>query len=210
MFNKPSKINEDYVNNHTGLSLRLFLEKIVNMVPENTFFISDIGEYMNLLFKYLPIKKDMGFDISLNYGAMGTGVGGALGACSALPERQLAVFVGDGSFFMNGTEILTAKHYKMPIIYFVINNAMLGYVEHGHRYLYGRTLCDGFVQERISIAEMGRAIGIKSMEIRSIGDMANIEGFISNIDGPCIIELITDGTEKIAAADRFKALSNSK
>lgn len=210
VFNKPEKINEDYVNNHSGLSFRLFLEKIVNIMPENTFFISDIGEYMNLLFRYLPIKKDMGFDISLNYGAMGTGVGGALGACLALPERQLAVFVGDGSFFMNGTEILTAKHFKMPIIYFVINNAMLGYVEHGHRYLYGRTLRDSFVQERISIAEMGRAMGIKSMEIRSIEDMANIEGFISNIDGPCIIELITDGTEKIATADRFKALGNSK
>lgn len=210
VFSKPEKINEDYINNHTGLSLRLFLEEIVNIVPENTFFISDIGEYMNLLLKYLPIKKDMGFNISLNYGAMGTGVGGALGAYLALPKRQLAVFVGDGSFFMNGMEILTAKHYKMPIIYFVINNAMLAYVEHGHRYLYGRTLRDGFVQERISIAEMGRAIGIKSMEIRKIEDMKNIEGFISNLDGPCIIELITDGTEKVSTADRFKALNNSK
>lgn len=210
VFSKPEKINEDYINNHTGLSLRLFLEEIVNIVPENTFFISDIGEYMNLLLKYLPIKKDMGFNISLNYGAMGTGVGGALGAYLALPKRQLAVFVGDGSFFMNGMEILTAKHYKMPIIYFVINNAMLAYVEHGHRYLYGRTLRDGFLQERISIAEMGRAIGIKSMEIRKIEDMKNIEAFISNLDGPCIIELITDGTEKVSTADRFKALNNSK
>lgn len=210
VFSKPKKINEDYINNHTGLSLRLFLEEIVNIVPENTFFISDIGEYMNLLLKYLPIKKDMGFDISLNYGAMGTGVGGALGAHLALPESQLAVFVGDGSFFMNGMEILAAKHYKMPIIYFVINNAMLAYVEHGHRYFYGRTLRDGFVQERISIAEMGRAMGIKSMEIRNIEDMKNIEGFISNLDGPCIIELITDGTEKVATADRFKALNNSR
>jgi len=210
VFSKPKKINEDYVNNHTGLSLRLFIEKIVNIVPESTFFISDIGEYMNLLLKYLPIKEYMGFDISINYGAMGTGVGGVLGAYLALPQRQLAVFVGDGSFFMNGTEILTAKHYKMPIIYFVINNAMLGYVEHGQRYLYGRSSCDGFVQERISIAEMGRAIGIKSIEIKSIEDMKNIEGFISNIEGPCIIELITDGTEKVEAADRFKALSNSK
>lgn len=208
VFSKPKKINEDYINNHTGLSLRLFLEEIVNIVPENTFFISDIGEYMNLLLKYLPIKKDMGLNIGLNYGAMGTGVGGALGAYLAIPGSQLAVFVGDGSFFMNGMEILTAKHYKMPIIYFVINNAMLAYVEHGHRYLYGRTLRDGFVQERISISEMGRAIGIKSMEIRNIEDMKNIEGFISNIDGPCIIELITDGTEKVATADRFKALNN--
>lgn len=209
VFNKDNAINEEYINNHTGLSLRLFLENIVDILPKDTFFVSDIGEYMNFLFKYLPIKNEMGFEISLNYGAMGSGVCGALGAHLALPGRQIGVFVGDGSFFMNGMEILTAKHYNMPIIYFVINNAMLGYVEHGHRFLYGRTLENSFVQERISIAEMGRAVGIKAMEISSIDQLKNIKQFISDLDGPCIIELITDGSEKVAVADRFKALNNT-
>lgn len=209
-FVRPKELNAQYEKNHTGLSLRLFLDKIVDIVPKNTFFISDIGEFMNFMFKYLPIKEGMGFDIGLNYGAMGAGIGGSIGASLALPERQVAVFVGDGSFFMNGMEILTAKHYKLPIIYFVINNAMLAYVEHGHTYLYGRTLRNGFVQERISIAEMCRAIGIKAMQINKIEEMDNIKEFTENLDGPCIIELVTDGSEKVAVADRFKALNNSK
>lgn len=211
VFNKPEILNAPYVNEHTGLSLRLFLEKIVDIVPKNTFFISDIGEFMNFMFKYLPIKEGMGFDIGLNYGEMGAGVGGAVGAYAAMPLRQIAVFVGDGSFFMNGSEILTAKHYKLPIIYFVINNAMLAYVQHGHQYLYGRTLPNGgFTEERISIANMARAIGIKAMQIEAIEEIGNINDFISELDGPCIIELITDGSEKVAVADRFKALNNSK
>jgi acetolactate synthase-1/2/3 large subunit len=203
--------NAEYIKDHTGLSFRLFLENIVDIVPRDTYFISDIGEYMNFLFKYLPIKEGMGFDISLNYGAMGSGVCGALGAYLALQKkRQIAVFVGDGSFFMNGTEILTAKHYNMPIIYFVINNAMLGYVEHGHKYLYGRSLKNGFIQDRISISDMGQALGIKSMQISDLDQLEEIRSFLEESSGPCIVELITDGTEKVAVADRFKALSNSR
>ncbi|EQB88335.1 acetolactate synthase-1/2/3 large subunit [Clostridium punense] len=209
-FIKPDKINDQYSNNHNGLSLRLFLEEIVNIVPQNTYFVSDIGEYMNFLFKYLPIKEHMGFDISLNYGAMGSGVCGAIGSHLALKDRQIAVFVGDGSFFMNGTEILTAKHYNMPIIYFVINNSMLGYVEHGHQYLYGRTVTKSFVYDRVSIADIAKAMNIKSIQINNIEEVKLLNEFVADLNEPCIVELITDGSEKVPVADRFKALNNSQ
>lgn len=206
-FNRYKLMNSKYEENHTGLSVRLFLEKIVDILPSNTCFISDIGEYMNFLFKYLPIKDGMDFEININYGAMGSGIGGAIGAHLAAQNRQIAVFVGDGSFYMNGSEILTAKEYKMPIIYFIINNSMLGYVEHGHKYLYGRTI-KGFVQERISIAKITESMGIKSMYISNINQMSEIKDFISDLDGPCVIELITDGSEKVPISERFKTLSN--
>lgn len=207
-FDKPL-VNAPYVENHTGLSIRLFLEKITEILPNNTYYISDIGEYMNFLFKYLPIPTGGDFDISLNYGAMGSGVAGVMGAHLAEPNRPMAVFTGDGSFFMNGMEILTAKEYKMPIIFFVINNAMLGYVEHGHKYLYGRTV-EGFKQERISISTMMDSIGIKSLEISNMDELENIGAFIENLEGPCVIELVTDGSEPAPVADRFKALEETK
>lgn len=121
----------------------------------------------------------------------------------------MAVFTGDGSFFMNGMEILTAKEYEMPIIFFVINNAMLGYVEHGHRYLYGRTV-EGFKQQRISISDMMNSIGIKSLQISSMEQLENIGEFIEKLQGPCVIELVTDGSEPAPVADRFKALEETK
>jgi acetolactate synthase-1/2/3 large subunit len=207
-FERPL-INSPYVQNHTGLSIRLFLEKITEILPKNTYYVSDIGEYMNFLFKYLPIQSGGDFDISLNYGAMGSGVAGVVGAHLAEPNRPMAIFTGDGSFFMNGMEILTAKEYKMPIIFIVINNAMLGYVEHGHKFLYGRTV-EGFKQQRISISSMMNAIGIKSIEISTMEQLENIGDFVENLDGPCVIELVTDGSEPAPVADRFKALEGTK
>lgn len=206
-FSRSMEINTGYTKDHSGLSIRLFLERIVDILPPETYFVSDIGEYMNFLFKYLPIKEGTDFNISLNYGAMGIGVGGAIGTHVACPEKQTVVIVGDGSFFMNGTEILTAKEYKLPIIYFIINNSMLGYVEHGHQYLYKRSV-EGFIQERISIKKVSEAMGIKAIAIKELKDLDTIKDFISDLDGPCVIELITDGTEKVPTAERFKALKN--
>ncbi len=203
---KKINVIDKYIKNHTGLSLRLVLEKITNVLPSNTYYVSDIGEYMNFLFKYLRLPEGSDFEIGLNYGAMGSGIAGGIGVHLANPNRPTVIFSGDGSFLMNGTEILTAKEYKMPIIYFIVNNAMMGYVEHGHNIIYGRSV-EGFRQERISIVEMMRAIGVKSMAVNTLEDLIKVPDFINNLNGPCVIELITDGSEAAPIADRIKALS---
>ncbi len=207
-FKRKSIAHVPYVRNHTGLSIREFLEKVTDILPSNTYFVSDIGEYMNFVFKYLKIKDGMDFEISLNYGAMGSGIAGAMGAYLAKPDKQIAVLVGDGSFFMNGTEILTAKEYNMSIIYFVINNAMLGYVYNGHNYLYKRTI-DRFVQNRISIADMAESLRIKSIQINDIAELDAIKKDLANLDGPILVELVTYGTEAPPVADRFVALTKT-
>lgn len=139
-FERELPLNKLYEKNHTGLSIRVFLEQIIKVLPKDTQYICDIGEFMNFVFKYLPIDEESGFDMSLNYGAVGSGVGSAVGVSMAKQNSPVAVIVGDGSFLMNGMEIITAKEYNRPIIYFVVNNAMLWYVEYGYKFIYGRTL----------------------------------------------------------------------
>ena len=203
-FERPP-LNPPYIKNHEGLSIRLFIEEITKILPQNTFYLSDLGEYMNFVFKYLEIPDGGDFEINLNYAAMGSSLAGAIGVHYAYSNRPIAVFAGDGSFYMNGSEILTAKEYNLPIIYIIVNNAMLAYVEHGHQFLYGRVL-DGFKTHRISISEMMNSIGIKAISIDKIEDIHKIKDFIGNIDGPCVIELVTDGSEKAPIMDRLKAL----
>lgn len=206
-YTRPASLNKAYEKNHTGLSTRLFLEKIVDVVPANTYFTSDIGEFMNFIFKYLPIKEGMDFEIGLNYGSMGIGVGGVVGLSLGAPDKIPAVIVGDHSFYMNGNEILTAKYYNLPIIYIIINNGMAGYVEHGHSYLYGRSL-EGFIQDRVSFVDLVKTLGIKSIQINDLEDMQIIKDFTKDLNGPCVIEVITDGSEPAPIVDRFKSLSN--
>lgn len=203
-FHKP-EINHPVVKNNTGLSLREFVQKIPEFMPKDTYYMSDMGEFMNFVFKYLSIPSGGDFETNLNYAAMGCSIGGAVGVQVIDSSRRVAVFAGDGDFFMNGMEIFTAKEYNLPIVYFIINNAMLGFVEHGHQFLFERVV-KGFKQDRISISSMLAAAGIKTMEISDINQMDKLTELLEYIDGPVVVELITDGSEAAPNGDRLKAL----
>ncbi|SDS37290.1 acetolactate synthase-1/2/3 large subunit [Paenibacillaceae bacterium GAS479] len=198
-------VNDAYERNHTGLSLRLFLEGLSDVLPVETRYACDIGEFTNFALKYLSVPHEGDFEINLDYGAMGSAIAGAAGLAIAEPGKPVAVLAGDGCFFMNGMDILTAKEYRLPVIYIIINNAMLSYVERGQQFLFKRTLPD-YKQERISIAAMMGAAGVRSMTIDNIDEMARIQEFTCNLAGPCVIEVVTDGSEPAPILDRLKAL----
>lgn len=203
-FIKPV-INHPQTITNTGLSLRQFMEKIPEFMPVDTYYMTDMGEFMNYVFKYLSIPAGGDFETNLNYAAMGCAIGRAIGVQVAFKDRRVAVFAGDGDFFMNGMEIITAKEYNLPIVYFIVNNAMLGFVEHGHQFLFKRVV-KGFKQERISISNMLAACNIKTMEISEIDQMEKLTDFLKDLDGPAVIELITDGSELAPNGDRLKSL----
>ncbi len=203
-FTRPA-VNAKLEKTNTGVSLREFMEELPEYMPKNTYYMADMGEFMNFAFKYLSIPEGGDFETNLNYAAMGSAIGGAIGVQVAYPERCVAVFAGDGDFFMNGMEVLTANEYGLPIVYFIINNAMLGFVEHGHQFLFERVV-KGFKQERISIANMLGACGIKTMELRENSQIKELPEFLSGLKGPAVIEIITDGSEGAPNGDRLKAL----
>lgn len=203
-FHKPV-LNKLVPEHKYSLSLKEFMEKLPRFMPWDTFYVSDLGEFMNFVFKYLEIPDGGDFEINLNYAAMGSGIAGAIGVRMAYEDRPVAVFAGDGDFFMNGMEILTAKEYNLPIIFIIINNAMLGFVEHGHQFLFGRAV-EGFKQQRINLTKMMEAWGIKAIQIADINDMENIPKLLKASEGPVVIEVITDGSEPAPNGDRLKSL----
>lgn len=203
-FERPA-LNTKLDRVNTGVSLREFMEELPAYMPGNTYYMADMGEFMNFAFKYLSIPEGGDFETNLNYAAMGSAIGGAIGVQVAEPEKCVAVFAGDGDFFMNGMEVLTAKEYGLPIVYFIVNNAMLGFVEHGHQFLFERVV-KGFKQERISIANMLAACGIKTMELNDNSQIKEIPEFLRDLKGPAVIEIITDGSEPAPNGDRLKAL----
>lgn len=199
------KINNDYVLDHTGLSLRLLVENITDILPKSTFYVSDIGESINYLYKYLKINEEADFESNLNYGCMGTGICGSIGVQKANPDMTVAAFVGDGSFFMNGFEVITAKEYNLPIIYFIINNAKYGYVDRGHQVLFGRSI-DKFSHDRIDISTLCNNLGIESIQISDIDDLNKLKDKVTMRQKPLVVEVTVDGSEPVPI-DRFKTLS---
>lgn len=202
-------INQPLEKVNSGVSIREFMENITKYMPKDSFYLADIGEFMNFSLQYLGIPEEGDFEVNLNYGAMGSAIGGAIGVQTAYPQRNVAVFAGDGCFFMNGLEVLTAAEYQLPIIYFIFNNAMLSFVEHVHQFLFNRVIED-FQQKRISIANMMAACGLKTIVIENNSELTKLPEILKDRKGPVIIEIMTDGSEPAPNRDRLKALKKEK
>lgn len=203
-FIKP-EMNQPYVKTHTGISLRRLYEMLPDIFPKDTCVVVDVGDFFNYIFKYMPIREDMEFQSSVNYACMGAGVAGVMGSYLSNKDKSYAVFVGDGGFYMNGMDILTASEYNMPITYFVINNSMFGLVKNGMKAIFGREFSVGKVQfKKNSIASMAEAMGIESIQITELSQVNNLEKLMKNRTSPLLVEVITDGTEIFIDSDRLK------
>jgi Thiamine pyrophosphate-requiring enzymes [acetolactate synthase, pyruvate dehydrogenase (cytochrome), glyoxylate carboligase, phosphonopyruvate decarboxylase] len=192
--NISEPLNLPYVPGHTGISLRKAYENITNILPQNTFYINDIGESMNYAFSYLNVPEEGDFDCNIGYACMGSSTG-AIGISKLYPDRLIAQFIGDGAFFMNGmNELLTYKKYNMNIICFVVNNSNLGFVNRGHEILFGRTV-PSFYDEYVDVSGIVNAMGIKTLKVEKDEDLYNLKAM--ELKGPLVVELVCDSTEPI-------------
>lgn len=77
---------------------------------------------------------------------MGWTVPGAIGAALARPGQPTLVIVGDGSFVMAGSALLTAVERRVPVVYVVLNNATLQIEREQMLKSYGRHSLTDYVR----------------------------------------------------------------
>ena len=67
---------------------------------------------------------------------------------------------------MNGFEVATAVNHKVPVVWVVFNNAMLGMVYHGRR-LFKKPIPDGLPSqfERVDFAKVAEGLGARGIRI---------------------------------------------
>ena len=64
-----------------------------------------------------------------HFGMLGAGVGQALGAAEAFPDRQVYCIIGDGAFGMHPQEIETAVRNNNRIVFLVVSDRQWGMVK---------------------------------------------------------------------------------
>lgn len=68
---------------------------------------------------------------------MGFGLPAAIGASIGLPDAQVLLITGDGSFLMNNQEIVTATESDVDVTVLVMNDSRLGMIEQLQDAFYG-------------------------------------------------------------------------
>ena len=77
------------------------------------------------------------FLITGGAGTMGWGLGAAMAAKLAFPERQSVNVVGDGSLGFSLQDLATAAKHNIPVIVFLLNNSLYGLIRQQQNWYYG-------------------------------------------------------------------------
>jgi acetolactate synthase I/II/III large subunit len=183
------------------------LESFRINLPSNALLYSDIGEHMTWAIRYWRADTSDSFDISINYGGMGSGIAGALGRALAQPRRTTACITGDGCLAMHGAELLTARYHHIPVIFLVLNNNGYGMVNWGQSLLYGRAPSQ-LTNHAFDVMSFAKACGAGATRISNLVDWKNLElDQLWDRSGPFVIEVVLPSEQEVPPmADRVKLL----
>ncbi|MFB5663365.1 thiamine pyrophosphate-binding protein [Alteribacillus sp. HJP-4] len=183
------------------------LSALQDILPSSSRYFIDIGEFMSYVIHYMRVKESGTFDVNVHFGAMGSAVGGAIGAAVTDPQKPTVCITGDGCFFMHGMEILTAKEYGLPVLFIIMNNARLGMVHHGHKLQYKR-VHERFSQLPVNITALAEAMNIPAMRISNMKDIDKLPSIIFPDTGPALLEIELVDENVPPMGDRVKFLQS--
>ncbi|CAN7392457.1 thiamine pyrophosphate-binding protein [Peribacillus frigoritolerans] len=141
-------------------------------------------------------------------GTMGWGLGAAMAAKLAFPERQSVNILGDGSLGMSLQDIATAAKHDIPVIIFCMNNSLMGLIRQQQNWFYNERqistdliykneLCDN--EERgIDFVKAAEGMGVRGELVTHYDDIKPALQRAVDSGKPYLIEVIVDPDPKNA------------
>ena len=112
-----------------------------------------------------PFEQPRTFLTSGGLGTMGFGLGAAIGAQVAFPEKRVTLVSGDGSFHMNLNELTTLASYELPVVVVVMDNRVLGMVRQWQKLFYGNRFSQTDPHRKTDFVRLAQAFGVEGMRI---------------------------------------------
>ena len=100
-------------------------------LPAKAKIFIDAGNCVGWSIHYLFVDFPSEIFTSLSMGPMGFGVGSVIGGKIGCPDETCIGIVGDAAFMMYGSEVSTAKQYKVGAIWLVLYDNNLSMVSQG-------------------------------------------------------------------------------
>ena len=158
---------------------------------EDTIITTDVGQHQMWVMQYYDFKKPQTLLTSGGLGAMGYGLGAAIGSCMANNGKRTVLITGDGSFGMNLTELATAVTQALPIVIVIINNNALGLPRQWQGMFYEKRYSQCRLDRKTDFAALAKAFGAKGYLAESITELEKVLGNLPN-DLPVVIDCRID------------------
>jgi len=182
------------------LPARIYGE-LARQLDRDAVVVCDGGDFVSYAGRYVSVYEPGCWLDSGPYGCLGTGMGYAIAARVAHPDRQVVALLGDGAAGFSLMDADTLVRHQLPVVMVVGNNGIWGLEKHPMQALYGydvaADLQPGCRYDQV-VAALGGA-GETVTDPDEIGP-ALARGFASGV--PYLVNVLTD------PADQYPRSSN--
>ena len=183
--------------NRDSLTGAYIMESVDKMTDDDTIISTEVGQHQMWAAQFYKFKKPRTMLTSGGLGTMGYGLGAAIGAKIASPDKTVVNIAGDGCFRMNMNEIATATRYDIPLIQVIINNHVLGMVRQWQNLYYGKRYSQTVLRDKVDFVKLAEAMGARAVKVttREEFDKAFEEALKANTT--FVIECEIDSDDKV-------------
>lgn len=160
-----------------------------SILPAERIVSIDSGNFMGYPSQFLDVPDADGFCFTQAFQAIGLGLGTAIGAALARPDRTPVLGTGDGGFHMAIAELETAVRLRLPLVCIVYNDAAYGAEIHHFNADGSEPDMSTVTFPDTDIAAIARGFGAEGVTVRTVEDLAAVREWVeSDPHTPLVID----------------------
>ncbi len=151
----------------SDFTAEFIVRELYRQTNGDAIVVTDVGKHQMTTVTEWKFKEAGKLLTSGGLGTMGYGLGAAIGAKLANPDKTVINFAGDGCFRMNMNELATATRYNVPVIEVIFNNHSLGLVkELQDEFCEGRHSSTD-LNDKVDFVKVAEAMGAEGICVRN-------------------------------------------
>ena len=181
----------------SGLSCPYVIQELERLTQGKAIITTDVGQHQMWTAQYYKFSKPRTLLTSGGLGTMGYGLGAAIGAKLAKPEKTVINIAGDGCFRMNMNELATASRYNIPVIEVILNNHVLGMVRQWQTLFYDEHYSATTLNDKVDFVKVAEALGCRGIRVTSKEELAPALKEAMECGGPVVLDCQIDSDDKV-------------
>ena len=183
--------------NKSRLTCPMVIEKLDELTKGDAIIVTDVGQHQMWAAQYYTFSKPRTLLTSGGLGTMGYGLGAAIGAKVAFPDRQVIKIGGDGCFRMNMNELATASRYQIPVIEIIIDNSALGMVRQWQTLYYGERYSATVIRDKVDYCKVAEGLGCMAIRVTDPSEVEPALKKALSSGVPTVIDVVIDEDDKV-------------
>lgn len=166
------------------------IQKANEISEEDSIFVTEVGQHQMWAAQFLKREKPRTFISSGGLGTMGFGLGAAIGAKAANPDKIVFNIAGDGSFHMNLSELSTCVTKNLPVIVLLMNNNVLGMVRQWQKVYFKNRFSQTTLNKTTDYVKLAQAFGARGYTISKEEDIEKVLKDAISSKETCVINCV--------------------